>query len=159
TDNLHCLLLFSIQCFSQDAVLKKSTLGGAGSVYQANNKYVISQSIGQSGPVGGYVGKGVSVLQGFQHHLVSSSIPNSQVVNIRIFPNPTEGVISMKHMLLLEPFTVEVYDSNGKLVESSNQRSSNGNWSGSLAHLGSGLYIVKLNLISGRALDQTLIIQ
>jgi hypothetical protein len=114
----------SISCFllqAQSDSLQRSTTSMAGSSTNTNYngvKYVVHQSVGQSGPTGTTINNDLVVRQGFiQPFLLQQLLDGESGITLEIFPNPTVDVINVDLIgSYNDDMGLGVYDAAGRLV-------------------------------------------
>jgi len=101
----------------------RSTIGVSGSsekINVNNQTYVVQQSIGQASVIGTFSSNGSTVIQGFLHPYVWSSIIDKELplnLTASIYPNPfSERLQAVFDDTVETPINVEVYDVLGKQV-------------------------------------------
>lgn len=118
------IIITSTICGQKKPTVLKSTITTVGSSTQSvsGKKYIIQQSIGQSGIVGKAKNKNIKASQGFLTNLLSFSIDNSSSTNFEetldvvISPNPFIDYIKIDFSKKTEkPVYIRVYDTNGKV--------------------------------------------
>lgn len=117
------LFLFGIHC-GHTQLLKRQTLSSAGSserIESPSGNYFIQQSIGQASVIGSFRVENRALRQGFIQALpaiVLGGDPNQ--LEVTVYPNPfTNGVVVSLEQGLEGPIATEVFDSSGRLVQTS----------------------------------------
>ena len=66
-------------------------------------------------------------------------------IDVKIYPNPSNGLFTLEYELRSPNATIEVYDLNGKLMYTSNLKGINGHHNIDLSTLSKGVYLLKVN--------------
>jgi hypothetical protein len=120
---------FSQNTINKEGILLKSTITSVGSFtsYPIDEKYKITQSIGQSGIIGTKKSNSIIVQQGFLSNTIRFKIDNSEKeafeekLDLILSPNPFIDFIridfSRKTLLDIQ---VQIFDLNGRFIFSEN---------------------------------------
>lgn len=149
---LYMFLISGYALLGQHQNISKSTITSVGSSsIHLNQKYIVSQSIGQTGIVGTTSHKGVSLQQGFLSNTITFSIDNNSGNSVKetfsfvISPNPfIENIKVDFSKKTKEDIHIIIYDINGKVHKkaSFNPQSE---VSIPLSNLSTGDYLIQVN--------------
>ena len=136
------LLLSSIKLFSQ---IHHSTFSSQSSVSYDYDVKVL-QTVGQLSPVGNYISKKISVIQGFQQPFLKFKIEEIMISEgIVAYPNPFNNYLNFNFKNLKpKSLKVNIYDINGRYVKSINVDRIDGDFKLNLENLISAEYIIRL---------------
>ncbi len=90
---------------------------------------------------------------------VLSTNQNDSLENIKLFPNPSKGNITISNIQKIDLNTIEVYSVLGRLVTQISTIKREPKLDLDLTRLNHGIYILKLNSINGQSRTQKLIIR
>ncbi len=115
--------LISISCAvaAQEVKLMKSTMGtsASGIANLVTGSISINHTIGQSSNINHFSAGQLHLLQGFQHpFLFAGTNFNFRTVSISIYPNPSQGILSIRWQNDVSDDIVwmDVIDMHGKIV-------------------------------------------
>lgn len=117
-----CILLSIVHAtLGQDIKLMKSTLSSSASstAIRAAGSVSINYTIGQSTNIKHFNAGQVHLLQGFQHpFLLSCTACGFRTVSVSIYPNPSQGIISIRWLndVADDVVWMDVIDMHGKIV-------------------------------------------
>jgi hypothetical protein len=141
---------FSISMGAQN--LQRSSLGNGGSsteITSSNNKYYISQSIGQNSVTGTLINGDNAIRQGYQQPPISVKVvtdSNSDLL-ASVFPNPVDTFITVQFSEVLKnPINVMIYDISGKQILNNSENPTQ-SFTVDMSSFSSGVYL--LNIVSG----------
>ena len=103
-------------------IIRSSTgiVGSSKTITTNNGRYIVSQSIGQSSPIGTSANGGYILRQGYQQPSINTNVlPTFLDNNLKaiIFPNPFEQMVTISFSeLMLNNVSIKVFDINGRLV-------------------------------------------
>ena len=70
----------------------------------------------------------------------------SRFLNIKVYPNPTKGILNLLVPEFLNELKLEVYNIQGKLIKSSLEKVINKNINLDFSSISKGVYFIKLNM-------------
>jgi hypothetical protein len=150
---IYLLLFFAISCCSfktSAQSIARQALSSQGATQVFENGRVITQTVGQTGMIGSfYSGNGI---QGFQQPLYSkfAVLPPVLSTKLVVYPNPFVDVVKVNvpDVPNQNQFSIQVFDVNGRLIETQNQALNNNTLSINLGNLPNGSYILLVNSAS-----------
>ncbi len=137
-------LTFSGQTISAQT-LSRSVLASGGSSF-SSTALQADWTIGET-VVGLFNGSNLFVCQGFQQGPddAASAIEQSFVNEIRLWPNPTSGLISLQHNGQADISKTSLFwSSEGKRINIRWDQNSDGSWQSNIGNLSAGTYVLQL---------------
>lgn len=142
---------FSVDLFPYDA----GTEDGTG--YSGSNNDTSGVITSRSNTVPFNSNKIGTITFTYNSSTLSTSTTNT-IENIKIFPNPTKGNLTVSNIQNIDLKTVELYSIIGKLVKQIPTSKSNANINLDISDINSGIYLLKLNTIDGQSKIQKIVI-
>ncbi|HEY0653370.1 MAG TPA: T9SS type A sorting domain-containing protein [Chryseosolibacter sp.] len=113
---LATFILATETCQGQEVRLKKQSLSASGFGMSSATSMIVSQTIAQPSLINAFSNGKIILLQGFEHYKGQSERAAPTDDGLLLYPNPTRGRISIKHLPLSEHVTLELYDLKGVLT-------------------------------------------
>ena len=142
------LLPFFLLCAVAFNAKGQEVIGSTGNTYSTSS-VTVSQTVGEA--VTGTVSNGVTVDQGFhQNQIIITSVPDQDLkMAINVFPNPSADRVMIQGTAVAG---IEIFDMNGKLVQSNAPIGDRSNVEIDISGLSAGQYMLK---VIGKESDRT----